>query len=249
MGRHSKKTTSAGKRALAGTAAAAALAGVVAPQATAAPDSDWDKLAQCESGGNWAINTGNGYYGGLQFSASTWRAYGGEQFAPYAHQATREQQIIVAERTLAAQGWGAWPACSARYGLNSAPTNRDAQAAQPAPKPTQPAPKPAPAAPATQKAATLEVDALYGQLRNSVNALGFEVPTAVKDNYAANRHDYNAFYTANKALIDAALAGDYLKVASIIGADVNAQVTSQANNFNAQVNNTLASLQQTYLPR
>mgnify|MGYP002714928013 CR=1 FL=1 len=67
MGRHSKKTTSAGKRALAGTAAAAALAGVVAPQATAAPDSDWDKLAQCESGGNWAINTGNGYYGGLQF--------------------------------------------------------------------------------------------------------------------------------------------------------------------------------------
>ena len=249
MGRHSTKTTSAGKRALAGTAAVAALAGVVAPQANAAPDSDWDKLAQCESGGNWAINTGNGYYGGLQFSASTWRAYGGEQFAPYAHQATREQQIIVAERTLAAQGWGAWPACSARYGLNSAPTNRDAQAAQPAPKPTQPAPKPAPAAPATQKAATLEVDALYGQLRNSVNALGFEVPTAVKDNYAANRHDYNAFYTANKALIDAALAGDYLKVASIIGADVNAQVTSQANNFNAQVNNTLASLQQTYLPR
>ena len=68
MGRHSKKTTSMGKKALAGSAAAAALAGIVAPQATAAPDSDWDKLAQCESGGNWAINTGNGYYGGLQFS-------------------------------------------------------------------------------------------------------------------------------------------------------------------------------------
>ena len=79
MGRHSKKTTSTGKKALAGTAAAAALAGIVAPQATAAPDSDWDKLAQCESGGNWAINTGNGYYGGLQFSAATWRSVGGPE--------------------------------------------------------------------------------------------------------------------------------------------------------------------------
>ena len=242
MGRHSKKTTSAGKRALAGTAAAAALAGVVAPQATAAPDSDWDKLAQCESGGNWAINTGNGYYGGLQFSASTWRAYGGGQFAPYAHQATREQQIIVAERTLAAQGWGAWPACSARYGLRSAPTNRDAQAAKPAPAPVQPttaqaAPAPA-AAPAAPQAATLEVDALYRQVRDAVNALGFQLPATVKDNYAANRHDYNAFYTANQPLVDAALAGDYAKVANLIGA-----------NFGTQVNNTIASLQQTYLPR
>ena len=242
MGRHSKQNRNLSTKVAAGATAALATTALISPIASAAPDSDWDKLAQCESGGNWAINTGNGYYGGLQFSAGTWRAYGGEQFAPYAHQATREQQIIVAERTLAAQGWGAWPACSARYGLNSAPTNRDAQAAQPAPKP-------APAAPATQKASTLEVDALYGQMRDSVNALGFQVPTAVKDNYAANRHDYNAFYTANKALIDAALAGDYLKVAGIIGADVNARVTAQVNGFNAQVNDTLASLQQTYLPR
>ena len=117
MGRHSKKTTSAGKRALAGTAAAAALAGVVAPQATAAPDSDWDKLAQCESGGNWAINTGNGYQGGLQFSPSTWAGYGGTEYAATADQATREQQIAVAERVQAAQGWGAWPACTARLGI------------------------------------------------------------------------------------------------------------------------------------
>ena len=71
MGRHSKQTTSVSKKALAGAAAAAALTGIAAPQATAAPDSDWDKLAQCESGGNWAINTGNGYYGGLQFSYGT----------------------------------------------------------------------------------------------------------------------------------------------------------------------------------
>ena len=240
MGRHSKKTTSMGKKALAGSAAAAALAGIVAPQATAAPDSDWDKLAQCESGGNWAINTGNGYYGGLQFSYGTWLAYGGGEFAPTANQATREQQIIVAERTLASQGWGAWPACSARYGLNSAPTNRDAQAVKPAPKPA-PAPAPAPAAPASpapQQAATVEVDTLYSQLRVAVNALGFQVPAVVQDNYAANRHDYNAFYAANQPLIDAALAGDYTKVANLLGA-----------NFGAQVNDTLASLQQTYLPR
>ena len=108
MGRHSKKTTSAGKRALAGTAAAAALAGVVAPQATAAPDSDWDKLAQCESGGNWAINTGNGYYGGLQFTQSTWEANGGSGSAS---NASREEQIRVAENVLATQGPGAWPVC------------------------------------------------------------------------------------------------------------------------------------------
>ena len=240
MGRHSKKTTSTGKKALAGTAAVAALAGIIAPQATAAPDSDWDKLAQCESGGNWSINTGNGYYGGLQFNYGTWQAYGGGEFAPTADQATREQQIIIAERTLADQGWGAWPACSARYGLNSAPTNRDAQAAQaaPAPKPA-PAPAPAAAAPAAQTSSTgNETDELYAKLRDAINALGFQVPATVQDNYAANRNDYNAFYAANQPLVDAALAGDYAKVAQLIG-----------SNFSTQVNDTLASLQQTYLPR
>lgn len=74
----------------------------------------WDRLAECESGGNWGISTGNGFYGGLQFDAGTWTAYGG---SGYAHQASREQQIAVAERVLAAQGWSAWPACSARLGL------------------------------------------------------------------------------------------------------------------------------------
>ncbi|KAA8735154.1 transglycosylase family protein, partial [Corynebacterium tuscaniense] len=120
MGRHSKQSRTFSKVA-AGASAAVAATALINPIANAAPDSDWDRLAQCEAGGNWHINTGNGYYGGLQFSASTWRAHGGGQFAPYAHQATREQQIAVAERTLAAQGWGAWPACSARLGLRSAP--------------------------------------------------------------------------------------------------------------------------------
>ena len=77
----------------------------------------WDAVAACESGGDWSIDTGNGYYGGLQFAAGTWRSYGGEQFAPTADQATRDQQIAVAERVLDEQGWGAWPSCSRRLGL------------------------------------------------------------------------------------------------------------------------------------
>ncbi len=74
----------------------------------------WDALAQCESGGNWAANTGNGYYGGLQFSLSTWLAYGGGEFSYWPYLASREQQIIIGERVLAGQGWGAWPGPTAR---------------------------------------------------------------------------------------------------------------------------------------
>lgn len=74
----------------------------------------WDRLAQCESGGNWAINTGNGYYGGLQFSLSSWRGVGG---SGYPHQATKAEQIARAEALLARQGWGAWPACTAKLGI------------------------------------------------------------------------------------------------------------------------------------
>jgi resuscitation-promoting factor RpfB len=74
----------------------------------------WDKLAQCESGGNWSINTGNGYYGGLQFSLSTWRAYGGSGMP---NKASREQQIAIAKKLQADAGWGAWPACSSKLGL------------------------------------------------------------------------------------------------------------------------------------
>jgi hypothetical protein len=76
-----------------------------------APSHDWDAVAQCESGGDWSINTGNGYYGGLQFSQSTWEAYGGAAYAPRADLATRSQQIAVAEKVLSGQGPGAWPTC------------------------------------------------------------------------------------------------------------------------------------------
>jgi len=100
------------------TAASAAQAGApVAPAETTntgTPVSTWDKVAQCESGGNWATSTGNGFHGGLQFTASTWRSFGGSGMP---HQASRTEQIAVAERVLAAQGWKAWPACSHKLGL------------------------------------------------------------------------------------------------------------------------------------
>jgi hypothetical protein len=80
----------------------------------------WDRVAQCESTGNWSINSGNGYYGGLQFSRSTWNAFGGGSYAATADKATKAQQIAVAQRTLQAQGPGAWPVCGARAGLTKA---------------------------------------------------------------------------------------------------------------------------------
>ncbi len=77
----------------------------------------WDDLAKCESGGNWAINTGNSYYGGLQFNLGTWQDYGGAAYAAYPHEATREEQIAVAERLRDARGYAPWPACRAKLGL------------------------------------------------------------------------------------------------------------------------------------
>ncbi|AGS68644.1 transglycosylase family protein [Streptomyces collinus] len=88
--------------------------------AAAADGGVWDRIAQCESGGNWHINTGNGYYGGLQFSAGTWRAYGGSAYAATADQASRGAQIAVATKVQQAQGWGAWPVCSGRAGASGA---------------------------------------------------------------------------------------------------------------------------------
>ncbi|MEV6011385.1 transglycosylase family protein [Streptomyces sp. NPDC051976] len=85
--------------------------------AHAAAGSVWDKVANCESSGNWKINTGNGYYGGLQFAASTWKSFGGTVYAPRADLASKNQQIAVAERVLRSQGPGAWPVCSVRAGL------------------------------------------------------------------------------------------------------------------------------------
>ncbi|MDN0195890.1 transglycosylase family protein [Streptomyces sp. S.PNR 29] len=118
-----KRATNRTTAVLAGAALLAPLGLLAATGNAAAADSGvWDRIAQCESGGNWHINTGNGYYGGLQFSASTWRAYGGTAYAPTADQASKAQQIAVATKVQRAQGWGAWPTCSARAGASgSAP--------------------------------------------------------------------------------------------------------------------------------
>jgi hypothetical protein len=118
-GQHRKPTTSAVNVAkIAFTGAVIGGSGLaMAGQASAASDGEWDQVARCESGGNWGINTGNGFQGGLQFTPGTWSAHGGGQYAPSAHMASKDQQIAVAERVLATQGRGAWPVCG--HGLSS----------------------------------------------------------------------------------------------------------------------------------
>ncbi|MFE1439448.1 transglycosylase family protein [Streptomyces sp. NPDC058739] len=118
-GKHRRPSKATRAIAIAGVTGAAVAAPLIAAGgASAATSSEWDAVAQCESGGNWSINTGNGYYGGLQFSASTWAAYGGTQYAATADQASKSQQIQIAEKVLAGQGKGAWPVCG--VGLSSA---------------------------------------------------------------------------------------------------------------------------------
>ena len=114
--RPSKATRVATLAGVTGVAVAAPL--MAAGSASAATASEWDAVAQCESGGNWSINTGNGYNGGLQFSPSTWAAYGGTKYAPSANQASKAQQIEIGEKVLAGQGKGAWPTCG--VGLSGA---------------------------------------------------------------------------------------------------------------------------------
>ncbi|MFL0457489.1 transglycosylase family protein [Brachybacterium paraconglomeratum] len=111
-----------------GSAVVVAGLGLVGTESATAGGTVWDDVAQCESGGNWSINTGNGYYGGLQFSSSTWEAFGGGEYASTANQATKSEQIAVAQRTLDQQGPGAWPTCGKRAGLTRANGGADANA-------------------------------------------------------------------------------------------------------------------------
>ncbi|MBY8874217.1 LysM peptidoglycan-binding domain-containing protein [Micromonospora sp. PLK6-60] len=103
-----------------GALAAGAVTGAMAlfgpATAAQAASVNWDAIAQCESGGNWKINTGNGYYGGLQFSRSTWNGYGGQKYAARADLASRGEQIAIAEKVLKGQGIGAWPTCGKKGG-------------------------------------------------------------------------------------------------------------------------------------
>ncbi|MFI1829420.1 transglycosylase family protein [Streptomyces sp. NPDC020412] len=119
-GRHRRQQPSRINRAsltLTAGGAGMALPLIGAGTAQAASVDVWEKVAACESTNNWKINTGNGYYGGLQFTQSTWDAYGGREYAPRADLASKDQQIAIAERVLKGQGPGAWPSCSVRSGL------------------------------------------------------------------------------------------------------------------------------------
>ena len=130
-GRHRKPTNSSisvAKIAVTGVVITGGSIGMAA-QAQSATDAEWDQVARCESSGNWAINTGNGYHGGLQFAPGTWSSHGGGEFAPVANLASREEQIAIAEKVLATQGRGAWPVCG--RGL-SGPTPRTVTTAPPA---------------------------------------------------------------------------------------------------------------------
>jgi resuscitation-promoting factor RpfA len=114
-GKHRRQSSAARtvtQVALAGTIVAAPMA--IAAGTANASTVNWDTVAQCEASGNWGANTGNGFFGGLQFTANTWRAYGGGAYAPTANLASRSAQISVAERVLAGQGIGAWPVCGHR---------------------------------------------------------------------------------------------------------------------------------------
>ncbi|WP_232783747.1 transglycosylase family protein, partial [Mycobacteroides franklinii] len=149
-GRHSKPSKAGAKAAKVAVAGAGLVGGglMMAATAAAATDGEWDQVARCESGGNWAINTGNGYQGGLQFSPSTWINSGGGQYAPSAHLATKDQQIAVAEKVLAGQGRGAWPVCG--RGLSgstprTAPAANITQASHHEEQAAEPAPAPEPA--------------------------------------------------------------------------------------------------------
>ncbi len=188
-------TTTATKRnrvrmAVVAGAAVAALpvAGLVtATSASAASVSTWDAVAQCESGGNWAINTGNGFYGGLQFTSSTWAAFGGTAYASQANLATKAQQIAVAEKVLASQGPGAWPVCSVKAGL----TKGGAPAAVDTAAPATAAPAAKPAAPAAKPAATAAPKAAEAPKAAAPKAApkAAEAPKAVEAPKAAPKAD------------------------------------------------------------
>ena len=172
------------------TAAALAIGGVAVatmsmPAANAVDGATWDALAQCESGGNWSINTGNGFYGGLQFTQQSWNGVG---MSGSPATATRAQQIEAGERLLAIQGWGAWPACSAKLGLygktGAAPTYTEPTTTVAAQSQTQqtytaPAAQAAPAAPAAQAApAAVEAPAAAPAAPVAPAAPAVEAPAA-----------------------------------------------------------------------
>ncbi|MEU9784540.1 transglycosylase family protein [Streptomyces phaeochromogenes] len=175
---------------LAGAALLAPLGLLAATGNAAAADSGvWDRIAQCESGGNWHINTGNGYYGGLQFSAGTWRAYGGSAYASTADKASKAQQIAVATKVQRGQGWGAWPTCSSRAGASGG--------APAASAPSTPTSKAAPSKPAKAP------DRSTGHTGRGSSRGDYTVRSGDTLSAIAARHGttWQRIYAANKAAI------------------------------------------------
>ena len=208
-GRHRKPATSGISVAkIAFTGAVLGGGGIaLAGHASAAADSEWDRVAGCESGGNWAINTGNGYHGGLQFTQGTWAANGGGQYAPSANMATREQQIAVAERVLASQGRGAWPVCGG--GLSGASPRNVVADPAPGNSPTDhPAGEPAPPAepPAELAGADESAPAPPAAVAEPAPAEPAPVPPAAVD--APAPADQPAPAPVQPAAVDAPAPGD-----------------------------------------
>ncbi|MEY9949082.1 transglycosylase family protein [Kitasatospora sp. GAS1066B] len=191
---------------LGGAIAVLPVAGLVtANAASAASTSTWNAVAQCESTGNWSIDSGNGFSGGLQFTPSTWAAYGGTQYAASAAQATPAQQIAVAEKVLADQGPGAWPVCSVKAGLTAggpaaqvdattgstataAPAPQQAAPVQQATPKQQAAPKqsaPVQSAP-VQKQAPVAAGGYTVKSGDTLSAIAASHGTTVAKLYAAN---------------------------------------------------------------
>jgi nucleoid-associated protein YgaU len=193
-----------------GVAGAATVLGGVASANTASAASVWDAVAQCESGGNWSINTGNGFYGGLQFTRSTWLGYGGGAYASTANLASREQQIAIAQRVLAGQGPGAWPVCSVRAGLTRANGGATAAPAAAAPQVSRSTTRTAPPAAApkapVKKAAPVQKVAPVKKAVAVAAGQAFTVKAGdTLSKLAAKYHvqgGWHALYAANKGVVN-----------------------------------------------
>jgi len=185
-----------------GIAGAATVFGGVAAANTAQAASVWDAVAQCESGGNWAINTGNGFYGGLQFTRSTWLGYGGGAYAPTANLASREQQISIAQRTLAGQGPGAWPVCGVKAGLTR--TNGGATSGAVAAAPAAVAPRAV--APAAHVHEAAPVQQAAPQAAPVAGGQAFTVKAGDTLSLLAAKYNvtggWQALFAANKAVVN-----------------------------------------------
>lgn len=209
-----------------GTAAVVSAGGLTVATANTAHAADvWDRVAQCESGGNWSINTGNGFYGGLQFTRSTWLAYGGGKYAPTANQATKAQQIEIAKKTLAGQGPGAWPVCSQRAGL----TRANGGASNGTPAVSRSAERPSTKSSSTNSTAT----------KSTASKPAVKKPTAKTQTTTSAKRGYEAptetkQYTPKRAAVEGTVyvvqAGDWLsKIADRFDVDGGWPAIAEAN--------------------